>query len=388
MKFNKYFSSKMRCSYVLDSLRRCTRSVENGSFCYQHMEARKLPSLDSTFAEKYSKIAEFLSDDKAFLQSLPKGIDANRIILNKMKKTSVPWPLTFLVGEKMHTFKSLDKAREFILEKYKVDIFPLLISSIRKYGTTNKETSPKMSNKEDLPYRFRYYLGKSHYPDTPAVSTANINYRFEDEDDPDMDMLDDGQLQEINSYIQSISLLPLILKRGDLIFNSEYGGYRNTGVLIWDGKKAIELDRELDDYGSIPSQFKTLTEFPFGYFYDTESSMGIDHNYIQWMNLSSYAEQAKDNFDGHNSFIDVKEIVDGKERTIRIYLTIFMYDNDREVPTTGDDYKEFLLNNEYLQTMKYKDGKREIWVERSVRTRPERVQYDDEDDPRLYDEED
>jgi len=50
------------------------------------------------------------------------------------------------------------------------------------------------------------------------------------------------------------------IERGDIIC---FGGrtYRNEGVYIWDGKKIISLDTDIDDYGSVPHEFKVGKEF-------------------------------------------------------------------------------------------------------------------------------
>ena len=50
------------------------------------------------------------------------------------------------------------------------------------------------------------------------------------------------------------------INRGDIIC---FGGrvYRNEGVWIWDGKKIISLDTDIDDYGSVPLEFKVGKEF-------------------------------------------------------------------------------------------------------------------------------
>lgn len=50
------------------------------------------------------------------------------------------------------------------------------------------------------------------------------------------------------------------IRRGDTIC---FGGrkYRNEGVWIWDGKKIIPLDTDIDDYGSVPTEFKVGKEF-------------------------------------------------------------------------------------------------------------------------------
>jgi hypothetical protein len=72
------------------------------------------------------------------------------------------------------------------------------------------------------------------------------------------------------------------IKRGDLIRFTKDGieehGYRNDGVWIWDGQKLCQLDTDIDDYGSIPSNFKIGKEFNYDHWKDK-----ISHNSIFWL---------------------------------------------------------------------------------------------------------
>ena len=72
-------------------------------------------------------------------------------------------------------------------------------------------------------------------------------------------------LTEIKNYKLNDSFKDVI-KEGDLIVFNESGEeedrYRNEGVYIWDGKKLMELDSSIDDYGSIPPQFRIGKKFP------------------------------------------------------------------------------------------------------------------------------
>jgi len=67
------------------------------------------------------------------------------------------------------------------------------------------------------------------------------------------------------------------INRGDIIC---FGGrvYRNEGVWIWDGKKIIPLDTELDEYGGLPSEFKVGKEFAPDHWIKI-----IEHNTIIWL---------------------------------------------------------------------------------------------------------
>lgn len=80
------------------------------------------------------------------------------------------------------------------------------------------------------------------------------------------------KLDEINT-----NLTPELIrnwKRGDIISTEKSGfHYRNDGKLIFDGTEVQYLNYEIDDYGSIPEEFKAIEEFPPNYW-----QYLIDHN--------------------------------------------------------------------------------------------------------------
>ena len=82
-------------------------------------------------------------------------------------------------------------------------------------------------------------------------------------------------------YVRNNTLVTYLLKqfnnirRGDLIVFDKLAGYRNEGVLIFDGKKVTQLDTSLDDYGSLPEQFLPIEEdLPLNYWFNS----GIDYS--------------------------------------------------------------------------------------------------------------
>ena len=72
------------------------------------------------------------------------------------------------------------------------------------------------------------------------------------------------------------------IKRGDLISlnpNTLDDRERNSDIFIYDGKKVIELDSDIDEYGAVPPCFEvTDTEFSPHYWRDK-----IAHNSIFWL---------------------------------------------------------------------------------------------------------
>eukprot|EP01033_Poteriospumella_lacustris_P003423 gene3423-2532_t len=50
-------------------------------------------------------------------------------------------------------------------------------------------------------------------------------------------------------------------RRGDLLENVASAGYRSTGIRVFDGKRIIDLDYDVDDYGQLPPDFVVYGEF-------------------------------------------------------------------------------------------------------------------------------
>jgi len=70
--------------------------------------------------------------------------------------------------------------------------------------------------------------------------------------------------------------LPLdFMVRGDLVVydgmgtNADWSGnYRNEGMWVYDGRRVVSLEHDLDEYGYVPREFRTFEEFPIHYFWD------------------------------------------------------------------------------------------------------------------------
>lgn len=66
---------------------------------------------------------------------------------------------------------------------------------------------------------------------------------------------------------------PLVntIKRGDLLENSSESGYRSDGLYIFDvvdgNVQICDLADSPDDYGTIPSKFELITQFPNPYYW-------------------------------------------------------------------------------------------------------------------------
>lgn len=92
---------------------------------------------------------------------------------------------------------------------------------------------------------------------------------------------------DVEAYEKALAWITTVakdfsIKRGDIVKLQE-DGYRNDGVLIWDGEKVRSLQYDIDDYGSVPKEF-TYDDSAFSnpYYW----SDAVDHNYINWPALT------------------------------------------------------------------------------------------------------
>jgi len=94
------------------------------------------------------------------------------------------------------------------------------------------------------------------------------------------------------------------IQRGDMI-QLEWIEYRNDGSYFWDGENVIQLEYEIDDYGSIPFEF-SFPEFPFTYFKDR-----IVHNNL--IQLSDKLMNEVKNNVKFDNFVNVFPEIDGEK---------------------------------------------------------------------------
>ena len=90
------------------------------------------------------------------------------------------------------------------------------------------------------------------------------------------------------------------LRKGDLILFDSKIGYRNNGVAIFDGVNIVELYGEVDDYGSLPREFRVIEDnVPINYWKDIDeeddTKRGITHNNIVWFDHALVRDQCLKN---------------------------------------------------------------------------------------------
>jgi hypothetical protein len=67
------------------------------------------------------------------------------------------------------------------------------------------------------------------------------------------------------------------MSRGDVI-HFEGDDYRNANKMTFNGEKLIDLYYDVDDYGSVPPEFKVGKDFQPNHWIDV-----VDHNSIIWL---------------------------------------------------------------------------------------------------------
>ena len=115
------------------------------------------------------------------------------------------------------------------------------------------------------------------------------------------------------------------IQRGDMI-QLDWIEYRNDGSYLWDGENVIQLEYDIDDYGSVPNEF-SFPEFSFTYF----ENRIVHNNLIQLS--SELLEESKNNiqFDNLNNIFP----------NIEFYVNNLFCDR-------GVAYSTFIHNNIYF----------------------------------------
>jgi hypothetical protein len=181
---------------------------------------------------------------------------------------------------------NIGKCAFFWRNKIKVD-FPRQTYSINFYQKNPKQLYRKLCMKSKI-----VYLLEREFPELKA-----FNDTF-DIDDIDEEIT---MANEITKCITEDFIERVELKRGDVLRLGWTGGFRNDDKYMWDGEKAVILDYEYIDYGSVSEDF-SFPEFPPHYF-----SESIDYSNIVRLSPEKVKEVI-DNFsaDSQTSFITDK----------------------------------------------------------------------------------
>ncbi len=92
-------------------------------------------------------------------------------------------------------------------------------------------------------------------------------------------------LEEHNKALQWLKETDSKLRRGDIVWFKCLGEYRNEGKYIFDGQNLIDFAVDVDDYGTIPSDFCALDFHPRWW------SEVVDHNDVIRFDPQMIADQ-------------------------------------------------------------------------------------------------
>ena len=172
--------------------------------------------------------------------------------------------------------------------------------------------------------------------------------------DPEAE-IDNGivcHLYENNIEFYSTRMLEILnksnidLNRGDFV-RIEEGTYRNDGLFIFDGKQLIDLESDLDDYGYLPEQFKSLKEFPLGYHHGED---GITHNSIIWLDYVEILDECLENV-RYDYLPEIMDADDGDDDIKYVFTTFHYEENEYTIVWDYPYYKhgknEDILINQF-----------------------------------------
>lgn len=139
----------------------------------------------------------------------------------------------------------------------------------------------------------------------------------------------------------------LMMKPGDLIEDLSQSGYRSQGRYYVDYQhnsskfKIYNLDKKFDDYGSIPSHFTSIDNFPLGYFND--DNLMINNIYHPGLNRQSYWHT-----DNAIIFLNAEKLGLNKLNMDNIYTNIYKLDRSENIYYKYEIYYHFNItyNNE------------------------------------------
>jgi hypothetical protein len=131
------------------------------------------------------------------------------------------------------------------------------------------------------------------------------------------------------------------LKRGDVIhFGND--DYRNNNKLIFDGIKLIELYTDIDDYGSVPPEFKVGKEFKPTHWI---KNYAMDHNTIIFLEPDLFETITLNKY-VNNQFIGNINILDEDYIITVVYYNKF--NNDEFKNLINSNNIELIINDTHI----------------------------------------
>jgi hypothetical protein len=259
-----------KCVAITKTITQCSRNaLPNSIYCAQHLKIHQ--SIDTT---PQKSINPQLIRDAIQPQLLNQIFLYSGNIQNISKNIKIPkekliqhWLLQIGVKRNLKVLRSRDYKLLWVLYQTRID------------NTPNKDLLNKAIS-EGLNQSIFYSIEIQYRGEIESLGTDD-SYLF-----------DDNDLKIINSRLYD-NIKKWDLQVGDTIRLMQFGDYRNSGVLLYDGSQLVDLNYDIDDYGSIPlSEAFNIINYPINtYFSNT-----IAHNNYVVMKSEDYKIQISETY--------------------------------------------------------------------------------------------
>lgn len=154
----------------------------------------------------------------------------------------------------------------------------------------------------------------------------------------------DGLLEKINAYLLDRGPVDK-LRRGDTVaLFTRAERFRNEGVFVWNGQRVVDLDFSIDEYGSIPSDFRVSdTEFSPAYWRQTIRFNGYFHLSPEILRRFQFKAVVKE-----EDVVIYATVQIGKEVWTAYLDSLEEWDDGSSGAGTMERFKEHLLNGHML----------------------------------------
>lgn len=275
--------SKCKCT-KLDG-NRCSRPVDNKSnqnhsYCWQHQQCIKP-----------------ISESKEI--NLPKPIITIKTPVESKVTKIINLPKPIIKIRSPAESKTINLQKPIIEVKTPMESKTAQSNELQGDMRRAKDKLIEMTNLWENKYRYisireTKELKKTHHPDGAEMHVIDLESTPLLE--PYTEYLNELFNGDLLSKVQISKFLEIILKhllkikadlrRGDIVWIEAFNDYRNDGKFIFSGKVLEQLEFDIDEYGSVPSNYTVIDEFPIDYWIQV-----IDHNQIIWLNVDPYKDQ-------------------------------------------------------------------------------------------------
>lgn len=183
------------------------------------------------------------------------------------------------------------------------------------------------------------------YSNKYFISFENMNLETNDQYQYKINQNSENE-EKVTVYIYGlIDKISFEIKNGDFIYTIK-DGYKNDGILIWDGQKALFLDGSIDKYGNIPDNFIVDDENFHPYYW---KYIDLKTN-IYWP-CKKYREQVANSLKFDSNLSD-RDLWHGTFTQNDIIYYVFVdYENYKKISRDENNYELYMRNLQYVKTL-------------------------------------